>query len=91
MLQLDAATDAAFKFNGTVTGFVHGTSIDLGAINYTTGDTQLGFVENSAHTSGILAVTDGSHTESLILMGDHTLADFTTQQDANHHVWILHT
>lgn len=75
----------------TVTGFTHGTGIALGAINFTTGDTHLGFVENDAHTSGVLTVTDGSHTENLTLTDDHTLAEFTTQPDANHHVWILHT
>ena len=90
-LQLDHATTTVSKFTGTISGFALGTDIDLGAINYTTGNAQLvSFVENATHTSGILTVKDLTHTETLTFIGDHTLADFTTLQDVNHHVDLLH-
>jgi hypothetical protein len=89
-LWLDSATSVANKFTGTVTGFASGDHVDFGAIDYTTGNGQLKFVENAAHTSGVLTVSDGSHSEALTLMGNYVLADFNTQQDVNHHVDLLH-
>jgi fibronectin-binding autotransporter adhesin len=89
-LQLDHATTLASKFTGTVTGFHGSDDIDFGAINYTTGDAQqLSFAENSAHTSGILTVKDGTHTETLTLVGNYVLADFHAVADAHHHVDLL--
>jgi hypothetical protein len=91
-LQLDAATTTAAKFTGTITGFAAGTdNIDLGAITYTTGNGELiSFVENGAHTNGVLTVNDGTHTETLNFIGNYTLANFTTTPDVNNHVDLLH-
>jgi hypothetical protein len=89
-LQLDQATTLTSKFTGTVTGFALGSdAIDFGAINFTTGDAQLSFAENGAHTSGVLTVYDGTHTEALTLVGNYVLADFHAVQDIQHHVDLL--
>jgi hypothetical protein len=90
-LQLDAATTVAARFTGTIVGFAHGSDdIDLGAINFTSGNAQLGFVENKAHSSGVLTVADGTHTETLTFMGNYAVTDFTTLPDVNNHVDLLH-
>jgi hypothetical protein len=90
-LQLDAGTAAAAKFTGTVAGFAHGSNdVDLGAIDFTTGNAQLSFGGNGGHKGSALTVTDGVHTETLSFVGNYTLADFTTQADTFHHVDLLH-
>ena len=89
-LQLDAATTTVSKFTGTISGFHGNNVVELGAISYTTGNAQLlSYVENKTNDGGVLTVTDGTHTETLAFMGNYTLADFTTQQDAVHHVLDL--
>ena len=97
-LVLEFATNAANKFTGTISGFAHSDDIDLGAINYTTGDAQITGYTHTA-TSGTLTVTDGVHTEGLTFSGASfaslTAADFTIHDDtilhpaALHHVDIL--
>ena len=90
-LQLDHASSTAAIFSGTIAGFGSGNIVDLGGIDYTTGNAQLlSFVENSTQTSGVLTVADGSQIETLTFLGNYALTDFTTQQDVNHHVDLLH-
>lgn len=89
-LLLDHAANDTFKFAGSVTGFQHGAEIELAAIDYTTGAAQLTFVENVAHTDGVLTVTDGLHSEALTFAGNYTADDFAIQQTVNHHVDIFH-
>ena len=52
-----------------MTGFHGSADIDLGAINYTTGDAQLSFVEDSAHTSGVLTIKDATLMAALSFIG----------------------
>ena len=85
-LILDTATNASFKFTGTITGFAPNDHIDLGAIDYTTGDQQLSYAANSSGTAGVLAVTDGTHTETLHLDGSYHQTDFHISNDGHGHV-----
>ena len=82
-LELDNATNSVAKFTGTVTGFANGTDIELGAIDFTTGNAQLSF------NAGKLTVTDGTHSETLTFIGSYTLADFNAV-NVGGHVDLLH-
>ena len=87
-LVLDAATNTADKFTGTLSGFDVGDHIELGAIAYTSGDAELlSYLANK--TGGMLTVSDGTHAESLKFDGQYTLADFQTA-NVNGHVDLLH-
>jgi fibronectin-binding autotransporter adhesin len=96
-LALDTATDAAFKFTSTISGFAHSDDIDLGAFNFNATSIS-GYTHNA--TGGVLTVTDGTHTESLAFVGANfttfTAASFSVQDEhvvhntiATHHADIL--
>ncbi len=72
-------------YTGTVTNFSlgGGTSLDLEDIGYTKGKTTATFVENGAKTSGVLTVTDGTHTAKITLAGDFSTSTFTTSSDGH--------
>ncbi len=90
-LQFDAATTVASQFTGRIAGFAHGSNnVDLGAIDFTTGNGQLSFVEASNHKTGVLTVVDGVLTETLTFLGNFTVNDFSAVQDTFHHVDLLH-
>jgi hypothetical protein len=89
-LVFDHATTTSSKFSGTISGFAHGSDIDLGAIGYTVGDAQMNYAENADHTGGVLTISDGKHTASLAFAGEYTLTDFHAVQDSSHHVDLLH-
>jgi hypothetical protein len=57
--------------------------IDLGDVPFTTGVTAVTFVENAAHTQGLLTVNDGSSgpTVQLTLLGNFSAATITAAAD----------
>jgi hypothetical protein len=57
--------------------------IDLGDVPFTAGTTSVTFVENAAHTQGVLTVNDGSSgpTVQLTLVGDFSAGGLTTAAD----------
>ena len=73
------------SYAGEISGFslTGGTSLDLGDIGFTSGKTKASFVENSAKTSGVLTVTDGTHTAKITLAGDYASSTFTTSSDGH--------
>jgi hypothetical protein len=95
-LMLDNTTASAAKFTGTITEATTSGPhiIDLAAIGYTTGDSQLHFAATS--TGGVMTITDGTdNTVELSLtfvnpMGQHlTSANFNTQDDGHGHLDLL--
>lgn len=83
-LILDAATNDSFVFKEAIKGFAANDHIDLGAIDFTTGDAQLSYSANHSGTGGVLTVSDGTHTESLVLKGSYQAADFHISDNLGH-------
>jgi hypothetical protein len=57
--------------------------IDLGDVPFIVGVTSVQFVENAAHTQGVLTISDGSSgpTVQLTLLGDFSAGTFTASSD----------
>jgi hypothetical protein len=79
---LDSATNAAFKFIGTITGFANSDDIDLGAIGFTDGDVNIAgqasfsgntltVHDNSGHSIG-LTFTDAGLSLSSFQIQNHS-------------------
>src|SRR5262249_2244483 len=76
--------DDSLGFTGALTaspGYLD--VIDLGDVPFIPGVTTVTFVENSAHTQGVLTVSDGGGgpTVQLILLGDFSTGTFTASSD----------
>jgi hypothetical protein len=71
------------SYAGTITGFSKsgGTSLDLEDITFTSGKTTASFTGTT--TSGVLTVTDGTHTAKIKLTGDYLTSKFTTSSDGH--------
>jgi hypothetical protein len=69
---------------GTVNGLSvkSGAAIDLTGLTFSRGGT-VQFVENAAHTSGTLTVTEGGTKQTLTLFGQYVAAGFSLSKDAN--------
>jgi large repetitive protein len=76
-------------FASTVSGFAAGDAIDLGGFGYSAGETET-FVENSAHTQGLLTVTDRAQAANLTLLGNYTSSDFTLSNDGHGGTFVKH-
>lgn len=82
-------------YTGRVSGFGFGTSahsdhdqfIDFDAVNFA-GATVTYAPANPSNTSGALAVTDGVHSASVLLVGNYSLANFHSANDGGGHVKI---
>lgn len=64
-------------FDGALSGFETvgtGDTIDVAGAR-----TWVGFVENSAHTSGLMTFADGAARQNVTLMGNYTSSDFARQ------------
>ncbi len=72
-------------YGGTIAGFskTSTTVLDLDDIAYTKGTTTASFVENASGTSGVLTVTDGTHTAKFKLNGDYSTSTFITSSDGH--------
>src|SRR5262249_48130482 len=97
-LEIESASNAAitFGYQSTLklddslgfTGALAATPgyldvIDLGDVPFIPGVTTVAFVENSAHTQGVLTVSDASSgpTVQLTLLGDFSTGAFTASSD----------
>jgi autotransporter passenger strand-loop-strand repeat protein len=80
-LTLLASTSFSPHF-GPIDGFGGTDTIDLRDITYGP-NTTLAFKEAANNTSGTLTVTDGTHTASLLLMGQYTAANFALASDVH--------
>jgi hypothetical protein len=71
------------SYAGAISGFSlsGGTSLDLRDIGFTSGTTTASYVDNGAHTGGVLSVTDGTHTANIKLIGNFSASTFTTSSD----------
>jgi hypothetical protein len=73
--------DSSLTFSGLVAGFGKPDLLDLRDIGFTSGPTHANWTQSG--TSGTLAVTDGSHTADITLLGQYVTADFHVKTD-NH-------
>ncbi len=82
-------------YKGKVSGFGRGSSahadhnqfIDFAGINIS-GASFTYTPANAANTSGTLTVTDGTHSASVVLVGNYTSANFSSTDDGHGHVKI---
>jgi hypothetical protein len=76
------------SYTGAITGFSHtgGTSLDLADIAFVDAG-QATF--SGTTTSGLLTVTDGTHTAKITLIGDYTGSTFTASSDGHGGVSIV--
>jgi hypothetical protein len=67
---------------GLVAGFGKPDEIDLRDIGFTSGTTHATW-HQSGTTSGTLAVTSGTHTATITLLGQYVAADFHVSTDGH--------
>ena len=81
---LDSATNAAFKFIGTITGFANGDDIDLGAIGFTDGDVNI--ADQASFSGNTLTVHDNSGHSIGLTFTDAglSLSSFQIQNHSGH-------
>ena len=75
-LKLDQST----AFNGKIAGFGVPGSLDLADIAFGS-NTTLGYSEAGNNTSGTLTVSDGTHTASILLLGQYVAGNFHMASD----------
>jgi hypothetical protein len=70
-------------YGGSITGFskTGSTSLDLADIDFIGGTTKAGFSGTTA--SGVLTVTDGTHTARITLIGNYTASMFSVSKDSH--------
>jgi hypothetical protein len=74
--------DHSASFTGTVSGFNHGDSLDLGDVAFGSGmGTTLSYSANGAGIGGTLNVSDGANTAHITLRGQYTTACFEGTYD----------
>ncbi len=69
-------------FAATISGFVHGDSIDLTNFGYGPSE-KVSFKENAGKTAGELVITDGTQSFSVELFGQYIAADFKLAADGS--------
>jgi hypothetical protein len=74
--QLDHAAD----FSGTVSGMLGQETLDLRDINFSQIQKP---ILSADETSGILSVSDGTHTANIQLLGNYIAAAFATASDGH--------
>jgi hypothetical protein len=77
-LQLDQSA----YFTGAIAGFTGQDQLDLTDIAYSA-NTTLGYVANSANSSGTLTVSDGVNTANIALLGSYMASTFVTSSDGH--------
>ena len=75
-LRLDAST----AFTGQIDGFGTADQIDLANIAFGA-TTTLGYTANTGKTGGNVAVSDGTHTANLALLGQYAASSFVISSD----------
>ena len=81
ILQLDTLV----AFGGTISGFHFGDQIDLRGLAFTSGKDTLSWSQltSGANASGTLTVTSGAKVETLTLLGQYAVADFSATSDGH--------
>jgi len=74
--------DQSSTFSGTIAGWQDSAELDLGDIAFGE-STSFGYAANSENTAGVLTVTDGTHTASLLLLGQYSAANFALASDGH--------
>ena len=74
--------DDSQAFTGTVAGFAPGSHIDLVDIGFGAAAT-LGYAPNPSKTEGVLAVSDGTHTANIALLGQYIASGFVASSDGH--------
>jgi hypothetical protein len=72
----------SFHFNGTISGFGGSDIIDLA--NVAAAAASISYHENGAGTGGMLAISDGTQTLELSLLGHYSADDFRIAPDQLH-------
>jgi hypothetical protein len=73
--------DNPLSFTGTISGFSSGDNLDLGNIVYGTGTT-LTYSPDWKADDGTLTVSDGTHTDSIVLSGRYSVKDFVMSENS---------
>jgi len=73
--------DAASQFDGRISGFGRGDTLDLGDIAFGS-NTTLAYQANRFNSGGTLSVSDGEHVAKLALLGQYTASSFVTSAGA---------
>jgi hypothetical protein len=74
--------DHSLTFSGSVSGFVKGETLDLSDVSFVKAG-EASFSENSGGMSGVLTVTDGTHTAHITLSGDYSSSIFVAKSDGH--------
>ena len=74
--------DASSAFTGQILGFRATDSIDLADIAFGSATT-LGFTPNAGNTGGSLAISDGTHSANLALLGQYAVSGFAVSSDGH--------
>jgi hypothetical protein len=78
---------ASAGFQGNVTGFAAGDTMDLGDIGMGM-TTTLNFVSNMANSGGVLHVSDGANHADIAMVGSYTTSSFAFGDDNTGHVQV---
>jgi hypothetical protein len=78
----------SFHFNGMISGFGGSDIIDLADV--ATAAASISYHENSAGTGGMLAISDGTQTLELSLLGHYSADDFSFAPDQLHGTSIIY-
>jgi hypothetical protein len=71
--------DESVHFGGLIAGFGLPDQLDLTDISFNSGTTSASYVESAGNTSGMLTVTDGTHSAHLTLLGNYVTGNSTSR------------
>ena len=74
--------DSSLTFGGLVAGFGQPDLLDLRDVAFISGTTHATWTQNGT-SSGTLAVTDGTHTANITLLGQYMTANFHVSNDSH--------
>jgi hypothetical protein len=74
--------DQAILYNLTISGFGIPGAIDFNAVTYSSGTTSATYTSNGSN-GGTLAMTDGTHTAQVALLGQYTVGNFHLSDDGH--------
>src|SRR5229473_2264058 len=70
------------SLTGQISGFGAQDGIDLADVSFGA-STTLGYTPNNSNTGGVLAVSDGTHTANLALLGNYMASSFVIASDGH--------
>ncbi|MDD5249491.1 MAG: Ig-like domain-containing protein [Rhodocyclaceae bacterium] len=81
--------DDALDFTGSVAGFNSHDNLDLRDVQFGSA-VSVGYAANADATGGKLTVSDGSHTASIVLLGQYDASSFHAAADGGHGTLITY-